>query len=108
MKRDVDLQTKIFRELEAADPDEQLGGMDGYSDEAFWYNARQLYRAGLIDIQDRSTLADRLACVATGLTPAGHDALDRARDKWGRKAKDAGGRAAQITFESVLRAILTQ
>jgi hypothetical protein len=108
MKRDLDLQTEILKEIEDAAPDEQIVGMDGYSAEAFWYNARQLHRAGLIDIQDRRTKDDPLACRATGLTPAGHDALDRARDEWRRKAKAAGGRAAQITFESVLRAILDQ
>jgi Hypothetical protein (DUF2513) len=108
MKPDPDLQTKILQDLEKAGPDEMIARVDGYSVEAFCYNARQLHRKGLIDIQDRATLADRHACWATGLTPKGHEVLDRARDEWRSKAKAAGGRAAQITFESVLRAILDQ
>jgi Hypothetical protein (DUF2513) len=105
MKRDLDLQTKILQELEEAGPNEKIRSLDGYSTESFCYNARQLHRAGLIDIVDRHTLADPLDCWAAGLTPKGHDKLDQAKDEW-RKVKAAGGRAAQITFDSVLRAIL--
>ena len=105
---DPALQTKILQELEEAGPDEILVGLDGYSVEAFCYNARKLHRKGLIDIQDRRTLDDRHACWATGLTPEGHDVLERAKEEWQRKAKAAGGRASQITFDAILRAILDQ
>jgi hypothetical protein len=106
MQRDPRVQAKILEELGDAGQNEILVGLDEYSPEAFYYNARQLHRERLIDIQDRGTLADSLACWATGLTPKWHDALDQAKDEWQRKAKAAGGRAVQITFESVLSAIL--
>jgi Hypothetical protein (DUF2513) len=103
---DPGLQTKILQELEEADPNEKILSLDGYSAEAFCYNARQLHRMGLIDIEDRAILGDRHACWATGLTPEGHRVLKQARDEWQRKAKAAGGRAVQITVETVLRGML--
>jgi Hypothetical protein (DUF2513) len=106
MNRDAGLQTKILQALRDAGPNEMIPSLDGYSDEAFWYNARQLHRAGLIDIMDRGTIDNPLQCWATGLTPYGHDVLDRAKDEWRDKGKAAGGRVLQITFESVLREIL--
>jgi hypothetical protein len=63
------LQTKILKELHEADLNEILVSVDGFPVEAFWYNARQLHRKGLIDIQDRATLDHPKACWATGLTP---------------------------------------
>ena len=100
MKRDLDLQTKILQLLEDAGPNEMVVSVDGYSYEQFCYDARQLHRAGLIDIHGSS---GRLACWATGLTPRGHDVLDRARAEWQQKATATGGRVVQITFETVLR-----
>ena len=106
MKRDLDLQTKILQRLEEAGPDEEIRSLEGYSSEEFCYNAQQLHRAGLIDIMGFRSKTNHVNCIATGLTPAGHDRLDQARTEWRRRAKSVGGRAAQITFETVLRGML--
>ena len=74
MKRDLDLQTKILQRLKDASPGEEIRSLEGYSHAEFCYNARQLHRAGLIDIMDFGDLADSLDCMATDLTPAGRRA----------------------------------
>jgi Hypothetical protein (DUF2513) len=106
MKRDPVLQTIILQELRDAGPNAKISSLDGHSYEAFWYNARQLHRAGLIEIMDIGTIDTPLPCWATGLTAYGHDVLDRAKDEWRNRAKAAGGSVVEITYESVLRAIL--
>jgi hypothetical protein len=103
---DPDLQTEILKELRDAAADEYVVGVDGYSAEEFYYNARQLNRKGLIDIQDRGTIDNRQPCWATGLTPQGHDVLKQAEDEWKRKIKAAGGQAGQITLQTALREIV--
>jgi hypothetical protein len=61
MKRDLDLQTKILQRLEDAGPNDEIRAVEGYLHHEFCYNARQLERAGLIDILDVGDLSDSLA-----------------------------------------------
>ena len=106
MKRDLDLQTKILQRLGEAGPNDEIRAVDGYPHHEFCYHARQLERAGLIDLLDVGDLSDSLDCIPTGLTPEGHRVLEEAKTSWQRKATSVGGQAAQITFDTVLRGIL--
>jgi hypothetical protein len=106
MNRDSGLQTEILQALRDAGPNAKVASLNSYSYEAFWHNARLLHRAGLIEIMDMGSIDNPLPCCATGLTAYGHDVLDRAKDEWRDKLKAGGSGVVQITYESVLRAIL--
>jgi hypothetical protein len=106
MNRDLGLQTEILQELRDSGPNAKIPSLNGYSNQAFWQSARLLHRAGLIDIMDMGTIDNPLPCCATGLTAYGQDVLDRAKDEWRDKSRAGGGSVVQITYESVLRAIL--
>ena len=106
MNRDPGLQSQILQELRDTGPNAKIASLEGYSYKAFWYNARQLQRAGLIDIMDVGSIDDPLPCWATGLTAYGHGVLDRAKNEWRDQAKAAGGSTVEISYESVLRTVL--
>ncbi len=103
MKRNLDLQTKILQLLEKKD---EIQSAEGYSQKEFGYNARQLESNKLITIIDCGNKTDPHACIATGLTPKGHDLLDKTRTEWSDKAKSAVKTTAQTSFDALLRAAI--
>jgi hypothetical protein len=83
MKRDLDLCTKILVKLEGKDLNEDIDSIEGYTENEFYYNARLLAGVSLIEIRDMSDLSAEYACVATQLTWAGHDFLEKGTSpKW--------------------------
>ena len=109
MKRDLNLATRILTGLEAKPLNAQLRGLNGYSDDEFYYHARLLAGAGLIQIIDLNTYREPYACVATQLTWAGHDFLERARSpEWIDKAKQAGFDVGKDAAAAAVRFALTK
>src|SRR4051812_33843642 len=82
MKRDMELVRKILLAVESWPPEggdlkfETLGGPSPEIE----YNCYQAIKGGLLD-GDYST-ADEIMTVVFGLTPAGHDFLDNARNQF--------------------------
>ena len=111
MKRDIDLIRKILLTFE----NDQLGTIldinkriDGYTDETIGYHCYLLIDAGLCRGDNIAVVDDGSQnCVAIGLTWAGHEFIDNARNPtiW-RQAKRTVGKLEGVSF-AILTAVLT-
>lgn len=109
MKRDMDLIRKLLLYLEEMDPynREVPIRIDGYGLDQIEYHGYLLVDAGLATGVDRTTFENRQPeYFLTGLTWAGHEFLDAARNEtnW-KKAKEKFAGVGGFSF-GVLQALL--
>jgi DNA-binding transcriptional ArsR family regulator len=109
MKRDMDLARKILLQIEAAP--EARGGINpnitGYSEEEVSYHVMLLAKAGLVDAVDFSSKDGGSAWKAIGLTWAGHDFIEAAKDdaRWTRAKDIVTMKGGGIAFD-ILKQVL--
>jgi len=85
MKRDMDLIRKIMLAAESATPGQpDLSPLlaEGHTQSQLSYHASLIHKAGLAEgiCDDRALADDDVFCVLTGLTWAGHDFIEAARN----------------------------
>jgi hypothetical protein len=111
MKRDMDLIRKILVEIEESSI-EGVPEFDGYEPANVAYHCRLLLDAGLITAADVSS-HDGEAYLISGLTWAGHDFLDAARNEtvWNKAKEVIKSKGGGFTFDIlklVLKKLLTE
>ncbi len=108
MKRDMDLvrQMLLFTEEHSAPSTAAEVKIEGRSDEEVSYHLALMKDAGLIEARSPGKYGPMWAVL--GLTWAGHDFLDAARDanRWST-AKKIGEKVGSVSFE-VVTALLTE
>jgi hypothetical protein len=110
MKRDLELCTKILINLEKKGINEDISEIEGCPNDEFYYNARLLAEdACLIKIIDFGDVTDRYACVATRLTWAGHDFLEKAQSpEWIDGLKEHGAELGRDIASAGIKAALAK
>ncbi len=110
MKRDWDLIRTILFELEKADPTAGWVELDieDYTPRAVAEHVRLLDEAGLIEVQDVTTMGD-YDWRAKRLTWEGHEFLNDARSDtlWKRAKELVAEKVGGVSFE-VMKAVLVQ
>ena len=112
MKRDIDLIRKILLTFEKDQHGTILDinkRIDGYTEETIGYHCYLLIDAGLCRGDDITVVdGDSPNCVAIGLTWAGHEFIDNARNPaiW-RQVKRTVGKLEGVSF-AILTAVLTE
>ena len=101
MKRDMDLVRKILFQLEERSDEQQSDPMSfaGCSTEDIHYHIKIMYQAGLIEVIGGAT--DLYSWVPLGLTWAGHDFLDAAREqtRWDKAKHLVKDKAGTVSFD---------
>lgn len=101
MKRDMDLVRRILLELEDRSDEQQSDPMSfgGYPTEDIHYHVKIMYQAGLVEVIGGAT--DLCSWVPLGLTWAGHDFLDAAREqtRWERAKELVKDKAGTVSFD---------
>ncbi len=104
MKRDLDLCRKVMLEIEKSPTiDERIElHIEGYTEEQIEYNLLQLHKAGLVELDGQYIHEDYHHAI--GLTPVGHDFLDKARDNniWKKALKKVGDTAFPVLLQTLI------
>jgi hypothetical protein len=107
MKRDIDLVRRILMDIEACPPADGRPGyvqltIEGHSPEVVMYHVQLLGEAGLIEIQDQSTLAGT-RIYPKRLTWQGHEFLDAIRKDtlWEKIKGIVLEKTGALTFEGL-------
>lgn len=108
MQRDLELIRTILLELERAPtPNQDELRLPDVSEEQIGYHVKLLHQAGFVEAIDISTREEPMAWLPLGLTWAGHEFLDAARNQttWRRALQNVQGTAGSVPI-SVLQALL--
>jgi Hypothetical protein (DUF2513) len=111
MKRDMDLARQILLDVESHENTDGSGWLvvhyDGRSDPEIAYHVKLLEEAGLIEIQDLSTLAVSKYWPKR-LTWSGHEFLDAARDdsRWQKAKRFVIDKTGSLSFELLKHALI--
>ncbi len=112
MKRDMDLVRKILLAIEAH-PSRIFRGnleIEGYSEEQVGYHVYLMMEADLVrGVGDTHFHSTNFSAVPTGMTWAGHEFLDSAREdsRW-HQAKELAASVGGVTFKTMLNVILSR